>query len=106
MTDPTKPDSRKLSSAGNYTVGYKKPPQQSINSSLGSCVMARKRSNVWTMRKTPRPTSTINQGNSARLQLAFLRPRARRFWRAISVGVRRQIRQLGRRCFVADRMDV
>jgi hypothetical protein len=28
MTDPTKPDSMKLPSAGNYTVGYKKPPTE------------------------------------------------------------------------------
>jgi hypothetical protein len=28
MTDPTKPDSRKPPAAGNYTVGYKKPPTE------------------------------------------------------------------------------
>jgi hypothetical protein len=28
MTDPTKPPSRKLPPAGNYTVGYKKPPSE------------------------------------------------------------------------------
>lgn len=28
MADPTKPDSRKPHLAGNYTVGYKKPPKE------------------------------------------------------------------------------